>query len=171
MGLNSSGQTPFAVGIDRHSSTGFFYTNNPDRFPTPESHLRVFPEVSSAANDVANTVICRFLDQFGMDSVFSSRADAVNEYLKNDWCRLVFFHAAIAEMGDSTKTLVRRFEDLLVVLLYNGALPDEGGGYYRLVHGSGSLYEAEDGTMALVKPSRDIVEDIRILFERVMSKV
>ena len=166
-------EKPFVVGIDRHSSVHFFQATDPNRFSgTPFMDER-------NGNDYANQAICRLFGSVGIDCVFSSYAERVIHFIREEACRAVMFHTRLEEMGDTTEVILSRRQQLRLIFLYSQSqlVSDKyarmfvaDGGFKQVKRG---LYENDEGDLAMVKPDGviSLVEHLKDLFQDLIVDV
>lgn len=166
-------QKPFVVGIDRHSSRGFFYATDTSRFPDSPPSLD-----DRNSNDYANQMICKLLNASGIDCVFSSYAERVLQYVRDKSCRAVMFHTRLEDLGDTTKVILTRRSEILLIFLYSPSqltgpyekIFESEGGFKMLKDG---LYENDEKDLAVVKPNGILpfVDHLKVLFQDLLMKV
>jgi len=145
---------PFVVGLDRHSSHSFSTTNNFARFPDiPESVNQ------NDRNDTTNYEISRAFSLLGIDCIFVHEANRVLKYMRDHLCRALLFHARVQDYGDTTKIILSRRDELLLVFLYNeselavNAFAHSIADRTLFTPVEVGLYQARDGSFAAFKPS------------------
>ncbi|MGE3279289.1 MAG: hypothetical protein AB7J40_05945 [Candidatus Altimarinota bacterium] len=151
---------PLVIGYDGKSSPDFFVTNNTHHYPQA---LGLHHD-TLASNDFSNKALVRYLDYYGIDTVFSSRLARLTKEMRHR--ALVFLFHPHEDEKTGTAEFIQNIRGRLVVMLYSDFDPLRNSPRFP---GFSSIHVLEDGLYGVDK-YQGFNELIRFLVERLVSQ-